>query len=95
MNEEYLIHVKKAPARLSPILKLAKSLPKFKDKSRIENDKLVINGVRYGLDDLSRLPLESALYRVAKRSNDSYIAFQGELSPYSNFHHSPFQLDNI
>ena len=52
----------------------------------MENDKLVINGIKYGLEDLNKLPAELAPYKAAEKSNDQYIAFQGELLPYSNFH---------
>ena len=60
----------------------------------MENDKLVINGIRYGLDDLSKLPPELAPYKAAEKSNEQFITFQGELSLYSNLHRSPFQLDD-
>ena len=61
----------------------------------MENDKLVINGTRYGISNLYKLPPELAPYKSAEKCNEEYIAFQGEHSPFSNFHHSPFQLNNI
>ena len=60
----------------------------------MENNNLMINGVRYSLDDLSKLPPELAPYKASKKSNNQYIAFQGELFPCRNFHRSPFQLDD-
>ena len=94
VNEEFLLEIKKTHDRLRPILKLAKSIPELKDKSRMEKDKPVNNGVRYGLDDLGKLPPELAPYKATKKTNDQIIAFQGELSPCSNFHRSPFHLDD-
>ena len=47
VNEEYPIDVKKVRDRLRPILKLAKTLHDYKEKSRLENDKLITNGIRY------------------------------------------------
>ena len=60
----------------------------------MENDKLVINGKKYGIDNLHRLPSELASYKTAEKTNEKYIAFHGEHSPYSNFHHSPFVLND-
>ena len=48
-NDEHPIHVKQICNRLRPILRYAKSLPDYKDKSRLDGDKLVINGMRYGI----------------------------------------------
>ena len=49
-NEEYPIHVKRTLDKLLPILKLAKSLPAYHEKSRLDGDKLLINGTRYSVD---------------------------------------------
>ena len=94
VNEEYPIEIKKTRDRLRPILRLAKSLPEYKDKSRLEYDRLVIDGKRYGIGDLHRLPSDLAPYKTAEKTNEKYIAFHGEHSPYSNFHYSPFVLNN-
>ena len=94
MNNEYPIHVKRARDTLCSILCLAKSLPSYCDKSKIEGDHLVINGIKYGLQDLHNLPAELAGYKAAQEEDEEFIAFQGELSPYSNFHHAKFVIDN-
>ena len=93
-NDEYPIHMKQTRDRLRPILRFVKSLPEFRDNSKLVGDKLVINGVKYGLDDIHRLPMGLEAYRAAKKSDDDTIAFHGELSPFSNFHPSPFTIDN-
>ena len=92
-NKEYPIHVKKTWDKLLPILKLTKSLPAYHEKSRLDGDKLLINGIRYGVDELDRLPPENVAYKAAEKSNDSNIIFARELSPYSNFHPSSFTID--
>ena len=51
-NDEYPIHVKQKHDKLRPILRLAKTLPEFKDNSKLIGDKLMINGSKYGVDDL-------------------------------------------
>ena len=59
----------------------------------MSNDKLIINGIAYQIEDLSKLPANLAAYKAAEKSNDTHLDFAGELSPYSNFHHSPFVVN--
>ena len=51
---------------------------------------MVVNGLRYGADDIANLPMDLTAYRAAEKSNDTHLVFAGELRPYSNFHPSPF-----
>ena len=93
INPEYPSHIQRSRDKLCLALKLAKSIPHNKDKSRLEDDRLVINGINYTLDDLHQLPIDLAVYRAMKKSADSKIVFQGELSPWSNFHKVPFVIN--
>ena len=86
INDEYPIEVKKNRDKLRPILKLAKGIPHYRDKCKFMGDRLIINGTTYTVADL-------APYLAAQKENDSHIVFHGELSPWSNFHRSPFQLN--
>ena len=61
---------------------------------KLEGDKLVINRTKYGIEDLGKLPPNLSAYLVAKKSDSETIVFHGELSPYSNFHPSPFTINN-
>ena len=94
VDNEYPPHVKRNHDRLRPILQLAKKNPNYRDKSKLENDKLVINGTRYTLNDLHKLPEDLSTYKAAERQNEEYLAFHGEFSPVSNFHPSPFKIGN-
>ena len=94
INNEYSMHVKQIRDSLRPILRLAKSIPAYKEKSKLESNHLVINGIRYGMEDLCKLPSDLAPFKAAQKEDESYIAFHGEMSPYSNFHRSPFTLNN-
>ena len=47
VNEEFPIQVKKARDRLHPIFRMVKSKDKYKDKCKLQGDKLVINGKKY------------------------------------------------
>ena len=92
-NEEYPIHIKRTHDRLLPILRLAKSQSEYQEKNRLDGDLLLINGTRYTIDDLDRLPPEIATHKAAEKMNDTHIIFSGELSPYSNFHPCNFVID--
>ena len=92
-NEELPPHIKKRRDRLLPIYHLAKSLPEYRDKCRLTGDKLVINGISYRIEDISKLPPDLAAFKSSEKSNDTHLVFAGELSPYSNFHPSPFIIN--
>ena len=92
-NEELPPHIKKRRDCLLPIYHLAKSLPEYRDKCRLTGDKLVINGISYQIEDISKLPPDLAAFISTEKSNDTHLVFAGELSPYSNFHPSPFIIN--
>ena len=48
VNEEFPLHIKRARDRLCPILKYIKTKPAYKDKCRIQGDKLIVEGVNIG-----------------------------------------------
>ena len=74
-------HMKRNRDILQPILKLAKSLPQYREKSRLQGKKLVINGTHYGVKDIGGLPPDLAAYKATQKSDTSSIVFHGELSP--------------
>ena len=68
-------------------------MPQYREKSKMVSDKLIINGISYGIDNIHTLPLELAAYKAAEKSNETHLVFAGELSPYSNLHKSPFTIN--
>ena len=54
----------------------------------------MILGTTYTVDDLHKLPNDLSGFHASSKTdtNNTVIAFFGELSPFSNFHKSPFQL---
>ena len=72
---------------------MVKSLPDYREGCKLSGDVLIINGVRYTLCDIHKLPPEIAAYKSSEKKNENYLAFHGEWSPYSNFLWSPFELD--
>ena len=95
MNEEYAIQVKKDRDRLRPVFRMIKSNPKYRDKCNLRGDKLMVDGVKYTVDNLGDLPIELAAYQATEKHNDTTLVFHGEWSPFSNFHPSPFLMDGI
>ena len=93
-NDEFPIHVKRIRDRLRPVFRMAKRMQEYKDKCKLEGDKLVINRVKYGIEDIGKLPANLSAYLAAEKSNSNMNAFHGELSPYSNFHPSLFIINN-
>ena len=65
VNHKYLIHVKQNRDLLRSILRLAKSLPEYKDKSCLEGDRLIINGIGHTVNNLGHLPEPLAAYKAA------------------------------
>ena len=90
VNHEYPPHIKRNQDHLRLILWLAKNSSSYRDKCRLENDVLILNGNRYMIDDIANLLEEIAAYKSAQKVDDSRLAFQGEFSPFNNFHRSPF-----
>ena len=61
-SEELPPHIKKRRDRLLPVYHLAKSLPEYRDKCRLTGDKLVINGISYWIEDISKLAPDLAAF---------------------------------
>ena len=89
VNNEFPIHVKKNRDQLHPIMRLAKSNPAYKGKCKFEGEVLIINGIRYTVNNIGKLPEDLATKKATEKSDSGRIAFHGEWSPYSNFHNAP------
>ena len=94
LDREYSTEVEKKRKTLRPILKAAKDTEKYRKKSRMEDDKVVIKGKHYGLGNLHELPEDLGVFKVTSKEDEETVAFFGELNPLSNFHPSEFTLDN-
>ena len=95
MNEEYPIQVKKDRDRLRLVFQMIKSNPKYREKCNLRGDKLMVDGVKYTVDNLGDLPIELAAYQATEKCNHTTLVFHGEWSPFSNFHPNPFLVDGI
>ena len=95
VDREFNFETENSHRILRPILKAARMKPEFRYKSRMESDKLVIDGKRYGVNDLSQLPQKLSPFEVTTKSNDDTLGFFGELCPFSNFYPANFIHEGI
>ena len=95
VDREFNFETENSRRILRPILKAARMKPEFRYKSRMESDKLVIDGKRYGVNDLSQLPQKLSPFEVTTKSNDDTLGFFGELCPFSNFYPAKFIHEGI
>ena len=75
----------------NPFLKLQERT-KTEKKSRMEDEKLIIDGKTYTVDNLDQLPASLNVVNLTSKSNEEYFAFFRELNPLSNFHPANFVL---
>ena len=90
INREYNEQTENARKLLRPILKATKQYSEYKTGSRLDGDKLVINGRRYGKNNLHQLPDKLKPMKVATKENSDTIGFFGELCPFSYFYSTEF-----
>ena len=90
INREYNEETETARKLLRPILKATKQYSEYKNSSRLDGDKLVINGRRYGKINLHQLPDKLKPMKVSTKENPDTIRFFGELCPFSNFYRAEF-----
>ena len=83
----------RARSTLRPILKAAKKIPEYKKKCHLEGAKFILDGKSYSKESLHKLPERISSYNVSTKENDEVVGFFGELSPFSNFHPSPFRYN--
>ena len=74
---------------------MIKSNAKYKEKCKLQGDKLIVDGEKYMVSSLGKLPLDIAAFHASEKRDRSTLVFHGEWSPYSNFHQSLFEIDGI
>ena len=92
-DKEYPAEVERIRCSLLPILHAAKKMDKYKDQSRMNYNKVVIQGKDYSLNNLHELPDDLNAFKVSSKSNEDTIGFFGEINPLSNFHPAKFIVD--
>ena len=95
VDREYVPELERKRRILLPILKAAKLSNDYKKKCRLEDDKVVINGRKYGTDNLHQLPSEIDVFEITSKLDTDCVGFFGTLNPLSNFYESKFTVDGI
>ena len=95
MDREYVPEIERKRRILLPILKAAKQSKDYKKKCRLEDDKVVINGRKYGTENLHQLPSELDMFEITSKSDTDCVGFFGALNPLSNFDESKLTVEGI
>ena len=77
--------------KLYAIYKKAKTVDKFKKKTSLNGDVLVVDSVRYSVDSLHKLPQELNPRQFSEKTDGTYLVFGGVHSdhqPFSNWYQS-------
>ena len=90
VDGEFNLETEKCRRTLRPILRAAKQKPEFRYKSRMDRPTLLIDGKRYSVNELDKLPQKLSPFEVTTKSNDETVGFFGELCPFSNFYPAAF-----
>ena len=91
VDREYNKETECVHSTLRPILKAAKKIPEYKKKCHLEGAKIILDGKSYSKESLHKLLEKISSYNVLIKHYDEVVGFFGELSPFSNFHPSPFR----
>ena len=80
--------------KLYPIFKAAKKMQKYEKKVYMYEDTLIINNIRYSVNDLDNLPDDVHPKKFCTKSNDTTEVFGGILSEHSTLSNwSPSQIE--
>lgn len=92
LNEDFPKEIQNRRRILRPILRKAKELEM---ETYLVVDALIIQGQRYTVDDLDKLPAALDPAKLATREVGDMLVFMGGHCPLSNFHMSDFQVNGI
>ena len=83
-DKQYSEDIKNTRRILRPVIRKARR-GKYKGLCRMEKDKVIIEGRRYGIKNLHQLPNEISTFKCTSEETDDCIGFFGELNELSNF----------
>ena len=93
VDKEYPPEIERIRRSLLPILRAAKHLERYRDQSRMNYDKVVIDGKDYTLNNLHELPEDINSFKATSKTDDDTVGFFGEANPLSNFHPAKFTFN--
>ena len=95
VDYEYTVDIEQTRNLLLPILRKAQQTEPYKGHCKMEEDRLVIKGHTYTLNNLHQLPEDLNCFKVTSKQNEHCVGFFGGLNPLSNFHHAKFMIDGL
>ena len=95
MDYEYTGDIEQTRNLLLPILRRARQTEPYKGHCKMEDDRVVIWGRTYSLNNLHQLPEDLNCFKVTSKQNDLCVGFFGGLNLLCNFHQASFRLDGI
>ena len=95
VDREYPLDVEHKRKTLLPILRAAKRSSEYKKQSKLEDDKIVLKGRKYGVNTLNQLPEELNVFKVTTKENADTVGYFGEINPLSNFYPATFTYDGV
>ena len=77
VDREYVLEIERKRRILLLILKAAKQFKDYKKKCRLEDDKVVINGRKYGTENLHQLPSKTDVFEITSKSDsDVFVSLE-------------------
>ena len=95
MNEHYPIEMERKRRELYPVRKFINKIDKYQGKCSIRGDRLVVDGVTYTTDELSKLPSDINLESLYTKTEDGVTFFFRKGGPLSNHYPAPFNLGGV
>ena len=92
VDREYTKEVESNRRLLKPILRLAKHIPKYQGKCKLDEDTLIILGTKYTVNTIHLLPPNLSGFCASSRTSKDTLGFFSELNPLSNFHPCRFAV---
>ena len=93
-DKQYSEEIENTRRILRPVLRRAR-MGKYRGLCRMERDHVIIEGKRYGIENLHQLPTEISTFKCTSEENEDTLGFFGELNELSNFHPCRFTVNSI
>ena len=91
-DKQYSEDIENTRRILRPVIRKARK-GKYKGLCRMEKDQVIIEGRRYGINNLHQLPNEISTFKCTSEETEDCIGFFGELNELSNFYPCKFMVN--
>lgn len=95
INEDYSVETESRRRVFYPVMKTARLNPQYKDKVKLQVDRLVVDGKSYKAKDVMDLPDAINPAKIATQTDDQLVKFFGKQSPLSNFHPCQMKVKGV